>query len=101
MPSLYELVLEIERDDIRGGQLLNLLHKRCHCGVSELQTCIQRCVKYTSFNLSINVHGGGKFYSLFLLFVFSRQIEWVNLKCSLVFLMEMRNRMISGMQSNV
>ncbi|XP_015577237.1 gamma-tubulin complex component 4 homolog isoform X1 [Ricinus communis] len=42
LPPLYELVLEIERDDIRGGQLLNLLHKRSHCGVPELQTCIQR-----------------------------------------------------------
>ncbi|XP_022757962.1 gamma-tubulin complex component 4 isoform X2 [Durio zibethinus] len=42
LPPLYELVLEIERDDIRGGQLLNLLHKRCHCGVPELQACIQR-----------------------------------------------------------
>lgn len=42
LPPLYELVLEIERDDIRGGQLLNLLHKRCHCGVPELQSCIQR-----------------------------------------------------------
>jgi gamma-tubulin complex component 4 len=46
MPPLHELVVEIERDDIRGGQLLNLLHKRCHCGVPELQTCIQR---YTLF----------------------------------------------------
>lgn len=42
LPPLYELILEIERDDIRGGQLLNLLHKRCHCGVPELQACIQR-----------------------------------------------------------
>ncbi|KAK9945693.1 hypothetical protein M0R45_011192 [Rubus argutus] len=42
LPPLYELILEIERHDIRGGQLLNLLHKRCHCGVPELQTCIQR-----------------------------------------------------------
>lgn len=42
MPPLYELILEIERGDIRGGQLLNLLHKKCHCGVPELQTCIQR-----------------------------------------------------------
>ncbi|XP_065860460.1 gamma-tubulin complex component 4 [Euphorbia lathyris] len=42
LPPLYELILEIERDDIRGGQLLDLLHKRCHCGVPELQTCIQR-----------------------------------------------------------
>uniref|UniRef100_A0A2P2LNP9 Gamma-tubulin complex component n=1 Tax=Rhizophora mucronata TaxID=61149 RepID=A0A2P2LNP9_RHIMU len=42
LPPLYELVLEIERDDIRGGQLLNLLHKRLHCGVPQLQTCIQR-----------------------------------------------------------
>ncbi|WJX19919.1 Gamma-tubulin complex component 4 [Trifolium repens] len=42
LPPLYELILEIERGDIRGGQLLNLLHKKCHCGVPELQTCIQR-----------------------------------------------------------
>lgn len=42
LPPLYELILEIERDDIRGGKLLNLLHKRCHCGVPELQTCLQR-----------------------------------------------------------
>ncbi|KAI4319395.1 hypothetical protein MLD38_032995 [Melastoma candidum] len=41
-PPLYELIVKIEREDIRGGQLLNLLHKRCHCGVPELQTCIQR-----------------------------------------------------------
>ncbi|KAL7172120.1 hypothetical protein ACSBR2_031755 [Camellia fascicularis] len=42
LPPLYELILEIERDNICGGRLLNLLHKRCHCGVPELQTCIQR-----------------------------------------------------------
>ncbi|XP_028124756.1 gamma-tubulin complex component 4 isoform X2 [Camellia sinensis] len=42
LPPLYELILEIEREDICGGRLLNLLHKRCHCGVPELQTCIQR-----------------------------------------------------------
>ncbi|KAL2945352.1 Gamma-tubulin complex component 4 [Bienertia sinuspersici] len=42
LPPLYELILEIERDDIRGGKLLNLLHERCHCGVPELQTCLQR-----------------------------------------------------------
>lgn len=42
LPPLYELIVEIERDDIRGGQLLNLLHKRCRCGIPELQACIQR-----------------------------------------------------------
>ncbi|XP_020573544.1 gamma-tubulin complex component 4 isoform X2 [Phalaenopsis equestris] len=42
MPPIYELIAEIEREDIRGGQLLNLLRKRCHCGVPELQACIQR-----------------------------------------------------------
>ncbi|CAL0300253.1 unnamed protein product [Lupinus luteus] len=42
LPPLYELILEIEHDDIRGGQLLNLLYKRYHCGVPELQTCMQR-----------------------------------------------------------
>ncbi|KAK3020859.1 hypothetical protein RJ639_045541 [Escallonia herrerae] len=47
LPPLYELILEIERDGIRGGRLLNLLYKRCHCGVPELQTCIQRIHKST------------------------------------------------------
>lgn len=42
LPPLYELILEIEHDGICGGKLLNILHKRCHCGVPELQTCIQR-----------------------------------------------------------
>ncbi|KAL4310383.1 hypothetical protein GQ457_01G000060 [Hibiscus cannabinus] len=42
LPPLYELVLKIERHDLRGGKLLNLLHKRLHCGVPELQACIQR-----------------------------------------------------------
>ncbi|XP_039048142.1 gamma-tubulin complex component 4-like [Hibiscus syriacus] len=42
LPPLYELVLEIERDDLRGGKLLSLLHKRFHCGVPELQACVQR-----------------------------------------------------------
>ncbi|GJM94648.1 hypothetical protein PR202_ga11312 [Eleusine coracana subsp. coracana] len=42
LPPLYELVMEIEQKDIKGGQLLNLLHKRYHCGVPELQSCIQR-----------------------------------------------------------
>ncbi|KAE8672236.1 Gamma-tubulin complex component 4 [Hibiscus syriacus] len=42
LAPLYELVLEIERDDLRGGKLLSLLHKRFHCGVPELQACIQR-----------------------------------------------------------
>ncbi|KAK9136862.1 hypothetical protein Sjap_007456 [Stephania japonica] len=41
-PPLHELIVEIERDDTRGGQILNLLYKRCHCGVPELQACIQR-----------------------------------------------------------
>ncbi|KAJ0878346.1 putative gamma-tubulin complex component protein [Helianthus annuus] len=39
---LFELILEIERDGIYGGKLLNLLYKRSHCGVPELQTCIKR-----------------------------------------------------------
>ncbi|KAH6811180.1 GAMMA-TUBULIN COMPLEX PROTEIN 4 [Perilla frutescens var. frutescens] len=42
LPPLYELILEIEHGNFSGGRLLNLLHKRCHCGVPELQTCIQR-----------------------------------------------------------
>nr|GMD19971.1 gamma-tubulin complex component 4 [Ipomoea batatas] len=42
LPPLHELILEIERNGACGGKLLNLLHKRCHCGIPELQTCIQR-----------------------------------------------------------
>ncbi|KAJ9543178.1 hypothetical protein OSB04_022885, partial [Centaurea solstitialis] len=42
LPPLYELILEIEREGIKGGKLLNLLHKRCHCGVPEQQACVQR-----------------------------------------------------------
>ena len=42
LPPLHDLIVEIMQDDIKGGQLLNLLHKRCHCGVPELQSCIQR-----------------------------------------------------------
>ncbi|CAH9112581.1 unnamed protein product [Cuscuta europaea] len=42
LPPLHELILEIERNGICGGKLLNLLHKRCQCGIPELQTCIQR-----------------------------------------------------------
>ena len=51
LPPLYELILKIEHDDIRGGQLLNLLHKRCHCGVPELQTCMQRYVVLFAHNI--------------------------------------------------
>lgn len=54
LPPLYELILEIERDDMRGGQLLNLLHKRCHCGVPELQACIQRYSPSFFFREKIN-----------------------------------------------
>ncbi|KAK1412515.1 hypothetical protein QVD17_33830 [Tagetes erecta] len=42
LQPLYELILEIERDGIYGGKLLNLLYIRSHCGVPELQTCIKR-----------------------------------------------------------
>ncbi|XP_024982197.1 gamma-tubulin complex component 4-like isoform X1 [Cynara cardunculus var. scolymus] len=42
LPPLYELIIEIERDGIHGGKLLNLLYKRCHCGVPEQQACVQR-----------------------------------------------------------
>ncbi|KAF3784069.1 Gamma-tubulin complex component 4 [Nymphaea thermarum] len=42
LAPLSEFVVEIECNDVRGGQLLNLLYKRCHCGVPELQACMQR-----------------------------------------------------------
>ncbi|KAL3618432.1 Gamma-tubulin complex component 4 [Castilleja foliolosa] len=53
LPPLYELILEIERPNIYGGRLLNLLHKQCRCGVPELQTCIKRKgVQISNDNLS-------------------------------------------------
>ncbi|XP_077223009.1 GAMMA-TUBULIN COMPLEX PROTEIN 4 [Tasmannia lanceolata] len=42
LPPLHQFIVELECDDIRGGKLLSLLHKRSHCGVPELQACFQR-----------------------------------------------------------
>uniref|UniRef100_A0ACD5ZNC7 Uncharacterized protein n=1 Tax=Avena sativa TaxID=4498 RepID=A0ACD5ZNC7_AVESA len=61
LPPLYELVMEIEQKDIKGGQLLNLLHKRCHCGVPELQSCIQRQVDRDEDNESAQSDVADKF----------------------------------------
>lgn len=44
LPPLYALIREVEREELRGGRLLNLLHAKCHCGVPELQACMQRFV---------------------------------------------------------
>ncbi|KAM0892678.1 hypothetical protein ACQ4PT_025588 [Festuca glaucescens] len=61
LPPLYELVMEIEQKDIKGGQLLSLLHKRCHCGVPELQSCIQRQVDRDEENESAQSDVADKF----------------------------------------
>ncbi|KAI5078166.1 hypothetical protein GOP47_0007990, partial [Adiantum capillus-veneris] len=42
LPPLHALVQEVKENNIKGGRLLNLLHTKCHCGVPELQTCMQR-----------------------------------------------------------
>ncbi|CAM6075957.1 unnamed protein product [Sphagnum tenellum] len=42
LPPLHALIREVEREELRGGRLLNLLHAKCHCGVPELQACMQR-----------------------------------------------------------
>ncbi|KAG6544059.1 hypothetical protein Mapa_014476 [Marchantia paleacea] len=42
LPPLYALVREVEREELKGGRLLNLLHAKCHCGIPELQACMQR-----------------------------------------------------------
>eukprot|EP00249_Psilotum_nudum_P007651 c20720_g1_i2 orf=155-2389(-) len=42
LPPLHALILEVERDGLCGGCLLNLLHAKCHCGLPELQSCLQR-----------------------------------------------------------
>eukprot|EP00250_Pteridium_aquilinum_P022274 c25338_g1_i2 orf=77-2320(+) len=42
LPPLHALVQEVKDENLRGGRLLDLLHTKCHCGVPELQTCMQR-----------------------------------------------------------
>lgn len=42
LAPLYALIREVEREQLRGGRLLNLLHAKCHCGIPELQACMQR-----------------------------------------------------------
>lgn len=44
LAPLYALIREVEREQLRGGRLLNLLHAKCHCGIPELQACMQRSV---------------------------------------------------------
>jgi hypothetical protein len=48
LPPLHALIREVEREELRGGRLLNLLHAKCHCGVPELQACMQRFVYLSS-----------------------------------------------------
>jgi gamma-tubulin complex component 4 len=48
LPPLHALIREVEREELRGGRLLNLLHAKCHCGVPELQACMQRFVYQSS-----------------------------------------------------
>ncbi|KAM0948519.1 putative gamma-tubulin complex component protein [Dioscorea sansibarensis] len=63
LPPLYELIMEIERENVRGGQLLNLLHKRCHCGVPELQACIQRLL-WHGHQVMYNQHASWMVYGI-------------------------------------
>ncbi|MCO5567124.1 hypothetical protein L7F22_020810 [Adiantum nelumboides] len=42
LPPLHALVQEVKDKNIKGGRLLNMLHTKCHCGVPELQTCMER-----------------------------------------------------------
>lgn len=42
LPPLHALVQEVKHKNLRGGRLLDLLHTKCHCGVPELQNCMQR-----------------------------------------------------------
>lgn len=46
LAPLYALIREVEREQLRGGRLLNLLHAKCHCGIPELQACMQRSVYF-------------------------------------------------------
>jgi len=42
LAPLYALIREVEQEQLRGGRLLNLLYSKCHCGIPELQACMQR-----------------------------------------------------------
>lgn len=54
LPPLHAVVHEVESSGLCGGPLLNLLHARCHCGVLELQVCMQRWgVKLEIFKYSL------------------------------------------------
>lgn len=54
LPPLYALVCEVEREELKGGRLLNLLHAKCHCGIPELQACMQR-LGHNAFRWTLSV----------------------------------------------
>lgn len=55
LAPLYALIREVEREQLRGGRLLNLLHAKCHCGIPELQACMQRSVYFIIHGLLLPV----------------------------------------------
>lgn len=42
LPSLHHLVYDVHHRALLGGQVLELLHGRAHCGVPALQSCFRR-----------------------------------------------------------
>lgn len=42
LPPLHALIQEVDHKSLKGGRLLDLLYTKCHCGVPELQMCMQR-----------------------------------------------------------
>ena len=55
LAPLHALIREVEREQLRGGRLLNLLHAKCHCGIPELQACMQRSVHFIVHALQLPV----------------------------------------------
>lgn len=55
LAPLYALIREVEREQLRGGRLLNLLHAKCHCGIPELQACMQRSVYFARYSVLQNL----------------------------------------------
>ena len=46
LPSLDQSVSQILRDELRGGQILSLLHDRCSSGVPDIQKAYEQWVVF-------------------------------------------------------
>ena len=65
LPPLHALVQEVKSKNLRGGRLLDLLHTKCHCGLPELQMCMQRYM--VKLNLVVLIYYPLNLWDLFIL----------------------------------